>query len=97
MTREYYENSPSSIVMRRFCVCIPLASAAVIYECHIIFRTLSGTSVASPVVAGAVCLLASTLPEEKRWSLLNPASMKQVIYVESMLKIVHIMLCFCSR
>lgn len=29
-------------------------------------RSLSGTSVASPVVAGAVCLLASTVPEEKR-------------------------------
>lgn len=41
-------------------------------------RSLSGTSVASPVVAGAVCLLASTLPEERRW-LLNPASMKQAL------------------
>lgn len=30
-------------------------------------RSLSGTSVASPVVAGAATLLASTLPEEKRW------------------------------
>lgn len=30
-------------------------------------RSLSGTSVASPVVAGAVCLLASVVPEEKRW------------------------------
>lgn len=30
-------------------------------------RSLSGTSVASPVVAGAVCLLASTVPEDKRW------------------------------
>lgn len=29
-------------------------------------RSLSGTSVASPVVAGAVCLLASTVPQEKR-------------------------------
>lgn len=38
----------------------------------------AGTSVASPVVAGAVCLLASTVPEKNRWSLLNPASMKQV-------------------
>ncbi|GFR44443.1 hypothetical protein Agub_g5653, partial [Astrephomene gubernaculifera] len=43
-------------------------------------RALSGTSVASPVVAGAVCLLASTvLPEEGRWRLLNPASMKQAL------------------
>ena len=31
-------------------------------------RSLSGTSVASPVAAGAVCLLASVVPEEKRWS-----------------------------
>ena len=29
-------------------------------------RSLSGTSVASPVVAGAVCLLASVVPEAKR-------------------------------
>lgn len=29
-------------------------------------RSLSGTSVASPVVAGAVCLLASVVPEERR-------------------------------
>ena len=29
-------------------------------------RSLSGTSVASPVVAGAVCLLSSVVPEEKR-------------------------------
>ncbi|GIM13551.1 hypothetical protein Vretimale_16642 [Volvox reticuliferus] len=42
-------------------------------------RSLSGTSVASPVVAGAVCLLASTVPEERRWELLNPASMKQAL------------------
>mmetsp|Transcript_1171 Transcript_1171/g.3431 ORF Transcript_1171/g.3431 Transcript_1171/m.3431 type:complete len:1157 (-) Transcript_1171:13-3483(-) len=42
-------------------------------------RTLSGTSVASPVVAGAVCLLASVVPEDKRWSILNPASMKQAL------------------
>ena len=29
-------------------------------------RSLSGTSVASPVVAGAVCLLASVVPEARR-------------------------------
>ena len=45
-------------------------------------RSLSGTSVASPVVAGVVCLLASTVPEAKRWATLNPASMKQAL-VES--------------
>ena len=32
-------------------------------------RSLSGTSVASPVVAGAVCLLASVVPEAKRCSI----------------------------
>lgn len=46
-------------------------------------RSLSGTSVASPVVAGAVCLLASVVPPEKRWhytgGILNPASMKQAL------------------
>ncbi|KAK9806804.1 hypothetical protein WJX72_003461 [[Myrmecia] bisecta] len=42
-------------------------------------RSLSGTSVASPVVAGAVCLLASVVPAERRWQILNPASMKQAL------------------
>ncbi|KAL2607535.1 hypothetical protein R1flu_026108 [Riccia fluitans] len=42
-------------------------------------KSLSGTSVASPVVAGAVCLLASVVPENKRWDILNPASMKQAL------------------
>jgi len=42
-------------------------------------RPLSGTSVASPVVTGAVALLASTLPPETRWSVLNPASVKQAL------------------
>ena len=41
-------------------------------------RSLSGTSVASPVVAGAVCLIASTLPLDRR-NVLNPASMKQAL------------------
>jgi membrane-bound transcription factor site-1 protease len=45
-------------------------------------RTLSGTSVASPVVAGAAALLASTVPAELRKAVINPASMKQVL-VES--------------
>lgn len=38
-------------------------------------RSLSGTSVASPVVAGAVALLVSAVPR----SLVNPASMKQAL------------------
>ena len=42
-------------------------------------RSLSGTSVACPVVAGAAALLASSLPASVRWSILNPASMKQVL------------------
>ena len=42
-------------------------------------RSLSGTSVASPVVAGAITLLASTVPEAHRWEILNPASMKQAL------------------
>jgi membrane-bound transcription factor site-1 protease len=49
-------------------------------------KSLSGTSVASPVVAGAVCLLASVVPEEKRWEVLNPASMKQAL-VEGAVKL----------
>ena len=33
----------------------------------------------SPVAAGAVCLLASTVPEDIRLKLINPASMKQAL------------------
>ena len=40
---------------------------------------MSGTSVASPVVAGAVALLASTVTKERRWDIVNPASMKQAL------------------
>lgn len=50
-------------------------------------KTLSGTSVASPVVAGVVCLLVSVIPEDKRKSILNPASMKQAL-VEGASKLV---------
>jgi membrane-bound transcription factor site-1 protease len=42
-------------------------------------RSLSGTSVSSPVAAGALCLLASTIPAEKRKDVLNPAAMKQIL------------------
>ncbi|EOA19869.1 hypothetical protein CARUB_v10000118mg [Capsella rubella] len=42
-------------------------------------KSLSGTSVASPVVAGIVCLLVSVIPEARRKDLLNPASMKQAL------------------
>ena len=39
----------------------------------------SGTSVASPVIAGVLALLASTIPTETRWEAFNPASAKQVL------------------
>ncbi|GAB4839213.1 Membrane-bound transcription factor site-1 protease [Ancistrocladus abbreviatus] len=42
-------------------------------------KSLSGTSVASPVVAGIVCLLVSIIPESNRKHILNPASMKQAL------------------
>lgn len=42
-------------------------------------RKLSGTSVASPVVAGAIVLLASTVPEERRRAVVNPASVKRAL------------------
>ncbi len=42
-------------------------------------RTLSGTSVASPVVAGVVTLLSSVVPQEQRKTLVSPASMKQAL------------------
>ncbi|XWS17268.1 hypothetical protein CRYUN_Cryun33cG0053100 [Craigia yunnanensis] len=42
-------------------------------------KSLSGTSVASPVVAGVVCLLVSIIPENKRKEILNPASIKQAL------------------
>ncbi|CAA0823328.1 Subtilisin-like protease SBT6.1 [Striga hermonthica] len=42
-------------------------------------KSLSGTSVASPVVAGIVCLLVSVIPENKRKEVLNPGSMKQAL------------------
>lgn len=42
-------------------------------------KSLSGTSVASPVVAGVVCLLVSIIAESTRRDILNPASMKQAL------------------
>lgn len=40
---------------------------------------LSGTSVSAPIVTGSIALLASMIPAEHRWTLLNPASMKQIL------------------
>ncbi|EFA78031.1 membrane-bound transcription factor peptidase [Heterostelium album PN500] len=45
-------------------------------------RTLSGTSVSSPVVAGAIALLMSSVPQDRR-HLINPASIKQVLIESS--------------
>lgn len=47
---------------------------------------MDGTSVACPVITGSISLLASTLPIENRWKILNPASMKQII-IESAIKL----------
>lgn len=42
-------------------------------------KRLSGTSVASPVVAGAIALLASTVPESRRKRVVTPASVKRAL------------------
>ena len=42
-------------------------------------KYLSGTSVACPIVAGAIALLVSIVPEPRRWQLLNPAVIKQIL------------------
>lgn len=46
-------------------------------------KTMSGTSVASPVVAGCVTLLASVVPEAERAAKLNPAFLKQLLMESS--------------
>ncbi|KAJ8523158.1 hypothetical protein ON010_g17608 [Phytophthora cinnamomi] len=42
-------------------------------------KVLSGTSASAPIVSASIALLASMIPAKERWSLLNPASMKQVL------------------
>ncbi|KAE8901445.1 Membrane-bound transcription factor site-1 protease [Phytophthora fragariae] len=42
-------------------------------------KVLSGTSASSPIVSASIALLASMIPAEERWSLINPASMKQIL------------------
>lgn len=46
-------------------------------------RRLSGTSVASPVVAGAVALMASAVPKSRRKAVVNPASVKRALLASS--------------
>jgi membrane-bound transcription factor site-1 protease len=46
-------------------------------------RRLSGTSVASPIVAGAIALIASAVPAERRRSVVNPASVKRALIASS--------------
>lgn len=48
-------------------------------------RRLSGTSVASPIVAGAIALVASTVPKSRRKAVVNPASMKRALLQSSRL------------
>ncbi|KAE9046653.1 Membrane-bound transcription factor site-1 protease [Phytophthora rubi] len=42
-------------------------------------KVLSGTSASAPIVSASIALLASMIPAEERWSLINPASMKQIL------------------
>ena len=42
-------------------------------------RTLSGTSVASPIVSGAIALVISAIPRERRRRVVNPASVKRAL------------------
>jgi membrane-bound transcription factor site-1 protease len=48
----------------------------------------SGTSMASPVIAGAVALLISSVDPSRRQELVNPASVKQVL-MESAVRLVR--------
>lgn len=42
-------------------------------------KVLSGTSASAPIVSASIALLASMIPAEQRWNLINPASMKQIL------------------
>lgn len=53
---------------------VNLYGSSIQYGC----RSLSGTSVAAPIVTGAIALLASSIDPYKRWDIINPASIKQV-------------------
>lgn len=42
-------------------------------------KTMSGTSASAPIVTASIAVLASMIPEQDRWQVLNPASMKQIL------------------
>ncbi|OWZ09222.1 Membrane-bound transcription factor site-1 protease, partial [Phytophthora megakarya] len=42
-------------------------------------KMLSGTSASAPIVSASIAVLASMIPAEERWNILNPASMKQIL------------------
>ncbi|ETM32641.1 hypothetical protein L914_19995 [Phytophthora nicotianae] len=42
-------------------------------------KVLSGTSASAPILSASIAVLASMIPVEERWNLLNPASMKQIL------------------
>lgn len=42
-------------------------------------KVLSGTSASAPIVSASIALLASMIPSDERWNLLNPASLKQIL------------------
>ncbi|KAG7391689.1 Membrane-bound transcription factor site-1 protease [Phytophthora pseudosyringae] len=42
-------------------------------------KVLSGTSASAPIVSASIAILASMIPAEVRWSILNPASVKQIL------------------
>jgi membrane-bound transcription factor site-1 protease len=42
-------------------------------------KMLSGTSASAPIVSASIAVLASMIPAKERWTLLNPASMKQIL------------------
>ena len=44
---------------------------------------LSGTSASAPIISASIAVLASMIPAEERWNLLNPASMKQILLESS--------------
>ncbi|CAI5724931.1 unnamed protein product [Peronospora farinosa] len=46
-------------------------------------KVLSGISASAPIISASIAVLASMIPAEERWNLLNPASMKQILLESS--------------